>query len=102
MKEVAQVMGWKGKTSPEDREGYRSFSMTQASYRQLAMIILLLLEQETDGYLPQSQVGGRKERSTMDALLNIRLTIERVMAGGAALGEKTFRICTSQMAMHVI
>eukprot|EP01043_Picozoa_sp_COSAG02_P065209 COSAG02_NODE_9769_length_2115_cov_1.868056_2_plen_102_part_00 len=60
--------------------------MTQAAYRLLAMVVLELLEEQTDGYLPESQAGGRKEKSTMDALLNVRLTLERVMACGSELG----------------
>eukprot|EP01043_Picozoa_sp_COSAG02_P096322 COSAG02_NODE_32622_length_513_cov_0.934783_1_plen_61_part_00 len=48
--EVVQVMGREGKLSLEERGGYRSFSVTQAAYKLLAMVVLELLEEHVQHY----------------------------------------------------
>ena len=59
---------FKNKGSPNDFTKYRFICPLNHAYKVISAYLLLRLVRETDGYLPESQAGFRKGRSTRDNL----------------------------------
>jgi exonuclease III len=59
---------YKGKGSSQDFTKYRFICLLNHAYKVISTYLLLRLVRETEGYLPESQAGFRKGRSTRDNL----------------------------------
>jgi hypothetical protein len=59
---------FKNKGSPNDFTKYRFICLLNHAYKVISSYLLLRLVRETEGYLPESQAGFRKGRSTRDNL----------------------------------
>jgi exonuclease III len=59
---------FKNKGSPNDFSKYRFICLLNHAYKVMSAYLLLRLVRETEGYLPESQAGFRKFRSTRDNL----------------------------------
>jgi hypothetical protein len=59
---------YKNKGSSNDFTKYRFICLLNHAYKVISTYLLLRLVRETEGYLPESQAGFRKHRSTRDNL----------------------------------
>jgi ribonuclease HI len=76
------VMLYKSKGKTNDKNSYRPVSLLRAAMKVLTSIVYEDMDKECSWYIPPSQCGGRKRRSTRDAILAANSTIRRAIALG--------------------
>ena len=78
---------FKNKGSPNDFSKYRFICLLNHAYKVISTYLLLRLVRETEGYLPESQAGFRKGRSTRDNLYILTQLIDFCHKTSGAPGE---------------
>ena len=62
------VMLYKSKGKTNDKNSYRPVSLLRAAMKTLTSIVYEDMDNECSWYIPPSQCGGRKRRSSRDAI----------------------------------
>jgi hypothetical protein len=77
-------MIWKGpaKGTSDDHANYRPIDLQNHRWKVIGVLLLLRLIEETELFLPETADGFRARRGGRDALLRVRLFIERCLGFG--------------------